>query len=237
MTRWTAGLIVNALAAGTAYRLGTVNRGGALTGLLLGTLVYGTTGPRGFVLLIAFFVLGTAATKLGYWRKHQAGIAQEEGGARGWPHALANAGGPALLAVGSVLLPHRELFLIGFSGALATAAGDTTSSEIGKAYGRRTVLLTSFRAVPRGTTGAVSLEGTLAGIGASFLIAMLAAAQGLVSSGMWIWVGLAGFVGFMLEGYVGAAFESRGLVNNEQVNFLNTLMGAGAAMLLGSLLR
>src|SRR6185503_7894139 len=102
-------------------------------------------------LLLAFFVIGSAATKLGYRRKEAARLAQENKGRRGARHALANAG-------------------------VATAAADTSSSEIGQLLGRRTYLPTNFKPVPRGTEGAVSLEGTLAGILASLVIASLGAA-------------------------------------------------------------
>ena len=54
---------------------------------------------RGLVVMIAFFVLGTAATKLGYRMKAARGIAQEKGGARGWRNAWANGGVPAFLAL------------------------------------------------------------------------------------------------------------------------------------------
>ena len=45
------------------------------------------------------------------------------------------------------------------------------SSEVGKAYGRRTFLITSLRPVPPGTEGAVSLEGTLGGLLGGLLVA------------------------------------------------------------------
>ena len=118
------------------------------------------------------------------------------------------------------------LFALAFAGAFATAAADTASSEIGQLLGRRTYLVTTFRPVPRGTEGAVSLEGTLAGIFASLVIAALGAALGLFS-----WKGVpvvvfAAFVGTTFESVVGAALEKRQLLDNEALNFLNTLVGA-----------
>ena len=117
--------------------------------------------------MIAFFVLGTVATKLGYRIKAARGIAQEKGGARGWRNAWANGGVPALLAV---LAGHgaargrATCSALAYAASVATAAADTCSSEIGKAYGRRTFLITTLRPVPPGTEGAVSLEGTLGGL-------------------------------------------------------------------------
>ena len=53
--------------------------------------------------------------------------------------------------------------------------------QVGKAYGRTTYLSTTFQRVPRGTEGAVSVEGTLAGAAASALMAALALLGGQVS--------------------------------------------------------
>jgi uncharacterized protein (TIGR00297 family) len=121
---------------------------------------------------------------------------------------------------------HPVLFALAFAGAFATAASDTASSEIGQLLGRRTYLVTTFRPVPRGTEGAVSLEGTLAGVFASLVIAALGAGLGLFSwKGVPV-VAFAAFVGTTFESVVGAALEKRQLLDNEALNFLNTLVGA-----------
>jgi len=217
---------VNAALAGTAYALRTVNRSGVIAGFLVGFVIYAFLDWQGYLLLMAFFVIGSAATKLGYRKKEAAKLAQEDKGRRGARHALANAGVATACAVFAAMTPYPVLFALAFAGAFATAAADTASSEIGQLLGRRTYLVTTFRPVPRGTEGAVSLEGTLAGILASLLIAALGAALGLYS-----WKGLpvvvfAAFVGTTFESIVGAALERRQLLDNEALNFLNTLVGA-----------
>ena len=73
------------------------------------------------------------------------------------------------------------LLVLGYVASLSTKLSDTTASEVGKAYGKRTFLITTLKAVPRGTEGAVSLEGTVAGIVASVAIALVAWAVGLIS--------------------------------------------------------
>ncbi len=59
---------------------------------------------------------------------------------------------------------------------------DTVSSEVGKAYGQTTYLITTFQLVPRGTEGAVSLEGTAAGAIAAVLFAVTALISSQVGS-------------------------------------------------------
>ena len=229
-------VLVNALLAGTAYALKTVNPSGVIAGFLVGFLIYLFLDWNGYLLLLAFFVIGSGCTKFGYKTKAAHKIAQEGGGRRGARHALANAGVATACALFAAVTDHPVLFGLAFAGAFATAAADTASSEIGQVIGRRTFLLTNFRPVPRGTEGAVSLEGTLAGVIASLVIAAIGAGVGLYP-----WIGvlpivLAAFVGTTFESLVGAALEKRQLLDNEALNFLNTLVGAlVAAAFLGIL--
>jgi uncharacterized protein (TIGR00297 family) len=236
LPRLLVGAGVNAALAALAYAIRGVDRSGAVTGWVLGTLIWGALGWPGWMLLFAFFVIGTGCTKLGYRRKAAAKLAQEKGGRRSAQHAIANGGVAAVCAVFAATTPHPVLFGLALAGALATAAGDTAGSEIGQLWGRRTFLVTTLRPVPRGTQGAVSLEGTLAGIAASTLVAVLGAWGGLYP-----WLGavvvvVAAFLGSLLESVVGATIERAGLLDNEATNFLNTLIGATIAVTLVTVL-
>lgn len=212
-----------------AHGLRTVDRSGLVGGTLVGTVIFACLGWPGFAVLLGFFVIGSALTKLGYRRKAKAGLAQEKGGRRGARHAFANAGVASFCALFALATPYPELFAVAFAGAFATAAADTAGSEVGQLYGRRTFLITTLRPVPRGTDGAVSLEGTLAGIAASLAIGALGFALGLFGAFGVALVALAAFVGTTIESVFGATLEKRGLLDNEAVNFLNTLFGALAA--------
>ena len=236
--RLLIGVSVNALLAFAGWLTGGVSRSGVIAGLLVGTAIWAFVDWHGYVLLLAFYVLGTACTKIGYRRKLEAGIAQEKGGRRGAKNALAKTTVPFFASLffattaASGDLP--AIFAMAFAAAFATAAADTVSSEIGKAFGRRTYLSTNFRPVPRGTEGAVSFEGTAAGVVASLVIAGLGVWTGLVDrSALWI-LPVASFVANWIEGVVGATLEKRGLLDNEAVNFLNTLFGAVIAALLAA---
>ncbi|MEL7061622.1 MAG: DUF92 domain-containing protein, partial [Acidobacteriota bacterium] len=223
------GALINLLLAVPAYLAKSVDLSGAIGGGLLGTLIWASLGPAGFAFLVAFFIIGTGATKLGYQRKAKAKLAQEAGGRRSARHAFANTGVPAIAAFFAATTPHAELYLVAFVAAFATATSDTLGSEIGQLYGRRTFLITTLRPVPRGTEGAVSLEGTLAGVLGSLVLGLIGWVVGFYG-----WIGVAvvvaaAFVGTTLESLIGATIERWGLLDNEAVNFLNTLIGALAA--------
>lgn len=237
--RIAQGLIVNTLFAWLAMRSKSIDTVGALSAILIGTTITSSFGLQGFALMAGFFLVGSAVTKLGYARKAALGIAQEKGGARGWRNAFANGGIPALLALFGLLSQGqtRTAYLIAYAAAVATAAADTCSSEIGKAYGKRTFLITTLRPVPAGTEGAVSVEGTLGGLFGAAFIAALGVLTGLFSAEGALVVTLAGFLGALAESVIGTVAEKRGWLDNHALNALNTAIGAAIATGIGLLLR
>jgi uncharacterized protein (TIGR00297 family) len=228
------GLAVNAAIAALAFLARSIDAAGALSAIVIGTTITAALGLPGLALMVAFFVLGSAATRLGYAKKAARGIAQERGGARGWRHAWANGGVPAFLALmaGLSAAPLRDVLVLAYAAAVATAAADTCSSEIGKAYGRRTFLITTLRPVPPGTEGAISVEGTLGGLFGAAVVAALGAFLGLYGATAAVLIALAGLLGSLAESLVGTVAEKRGWLDNNLLNALNTAIGAALVVLL-----
>ena len=228
-------IALNTILAILGFALRTVDLSGMFTGWLLGMVVILGGGPPLYVALLAFFVIGTVCTRLGYARKAREGLAQEKGGRRGGGHAIANVGVAAICSIacwrGLGLVP---LFM-GIT-ALATAAADTAGSEIGQLIGKRAFLPLTFRRVNRGTDGAMSVEGTLAGALAAFAVA-------IAGTSMAVHHLRPGFIGMMtidkartlavitvcallgsyIESVAGSLTRN---VPNHVMNFFNTAVGA-----------
>jgi uncharacterized protein (TIGR00297 family) len=128
------------------------------------------------------------------------------------------------------VLPPTLLFAVGLA-ALAEAAADTVSSEIGQVFGGRPRMMTTLRAVEPGRDGAMSLAGTLAGMAAAGVVA---------GTGTWALRGdrtmfavscAGGVFGFLFDSLLGATLEERGWLNNDAVNFLATAAAAAFALL------
>jgi uncharacterized protein (TIGR00297 family) len=223
---------VNALAATLGYRAGTVSASGAVAGAIIGAVVFACAGWQGWTLLLATFAAATATSRLGLRRKAILGIAEERGGRRGAGNAIANTGVAAIACAMATLTYAHEAALVAFVAALTAGGSDTIASEIGKAWGRRTYLVTGLRPVPPGTSGAVSLEGTIAGLaGAAALAACGVALQLAPASALGAIVGGA-IAGSVVESVMGATLEAPGIVNNDVLNFINTATAALAALLL-----
>ena len=228
------GVAVNLAFALTARALGAVSWSGVAGGLLVGVTITTFGGFSGFGVLAFFFLLGSAATRLGYAAKARRGIAQERGGARGAVHALANCSVAAYLAflAGSSSPDAREGLWLAFVASLATAACDTLGSEIGPLGSGRPFLITRLRQVPAGTPGAVSLLGTVAGAAGALLVGLVAALLQVIPFRFIGLIPAAALFGTFLESFLGATLEAMDLVESETINFINTLAGALAAMAL-----
>jgi len=230
---FTANVVVAAL----GWRARTVTVGGAVAGAVIGLVVYLAAGWQGWTLLVAAFLAAAATTRLGLRRKSLLGIAETRGGRRGPGNALANTGLAAVAAALTATTPYPELALVAFTAALVAGASDTVASEIGKAWGRHTFLITSLSAVPPGTSGGVSWEGTAAGVGSAAGLAAVALALGLIPASALAIVVLSATAASFAESILGATLEGRGILDNDLLNFFDTACAAGLAVALTGLVR
>jgi len=192
--------------------------------------------------LILLFVLTFQATRLGKERKAASSLAEDRKG-RNAAQVVANLG---VAAYASYYLyhffdhPHHGFqwpyivaaFEVPMLAALAEATADTVSSEIGQAFGGIPFMLTTLRRVPTGTDGAVSLNGTIAGIASAALIAATGApALGMELHDCMI-VFFAAVAGLFFDSLLGATLERRGWIGNDFVNLASTLFAATLALAL-----
>ena len=229
-------LAVNAILAIAGYLAHTVDLSGFIGGFILGGVILLFGGWQLYIVLLAFFVIGTATTKLGYRRKAARGLAQERGGRRSFGHAFANTGMAAILVTaasmigGSYVLP----LWMAAAAALATAAADTTASEIGQLAGKTSYLPLTFRRVEPGTEGAISVEGTVAGIIAGAAVAAVAvfAFFQRFEPRWFLALVAAAMIGSYLESVIGSWNRRQETpVPNGVLNFINTAIGASVILL------
>jgi uncharacterized protein (TIGR00297 family) len=202
---------------------------------LLGILVWGTLGWQGYTIVMFYFLVGSAVTRIGIQQKEAEGIAEKRSGARGPENVWGSALTATICAVATLFVdPYlKNLLVLAYVASFSTKLSDTSASEIGKAYGKHTFLITTLQPVARGTEGAVSLEGTLAGIVASAAIAILAWGIGAIDLLGIIWCIIAAFIATTIESLIGASFQDKfDWLTNEVVNIINTIIGAIASVLL-----
>jgi len=226
---WALGFTVAFAVSARLLRAVTVS--GAAAGGVLAFLLLLGGGPGAFAALITVFLLTWATTRFGHRRKRQLGTAEQSSG-RSASQVLANLGIAAAAAMVALAGRHSAGWLAASAAALAEAAADTTSSEVGQAVSDSAYLIIDFRPVPVGTNGGISTAGTLAGIAAAVAVAAVCAATRMIA---WHWLlplAAARALGMFVDSFLGATLERRRVLNNDAVNLLSTLAAALFALFL-----
>lgn len=224
--------VVVPLFAFGAYKAGFINMRGAIAGTIVAWAL-AAAGLAVFAIFIFFFVSASLLTKLrGAWKAQ---------------HGLKDIAGRSItqvVGVGAPMALFAYLYIMGVQQALtatiasiAIATADTWASEVGVAYGGRPRLITKpWLEVEPGTSGGVTLVGTLASLAGAGAVALLSHLL-LGLNPFLIW-GL-GFAGDILDSVVGAVaqkkficggnmydeprcrdYRSVGYLTNEAVNLL-----------------
>ncbi|XP_054814239.1 protein VTE6, chloroplastic isoform X1 [Prosopis cineraria] len=238
---WGSSLLSNVLIfiVGSPILVTGLSLSGVAAAFLLGTLTWRAFGPSGFLLVATYFIIGTAATKVKLAQKESQGVAEKRKGRRGPSSVIGSSVAGCVCAFLSISGVGGEacaqLWRLGFVASFCTKLNDTVSSEIGKAYGKTTYLVTNFKVVPRGTEGAVSVEGTFAGILASMVLAFVSYLMGEINAHEAIICVLASQIANLGESIIGASLqEKEGFrwLNNDAVNIINISMGSIIAVLM-----
>ncbi|WP_254545843.1 DUF92 domain-containing protein [Halomarina pelagica] len=229
-TQVLAGLAITVVLGYVSYALKTASITGMLAGVFLAflTVILGSYGW--LAVLVSFFGIGGLSTKFRYEEKRERGLAEGDDGARGSGNVLANSAVALAAVLGAAMSPMIGLpeyvFFFAFSGAVAAAMGDTLSSEIGGLYDDPRLITTLERVQP-GTDGGVTWQGVIAGLGGACIVAGIAAVFFGLGPLPTLVIVAAGFVGMTVDSVLGATVERNGgVIDNQGVNFLATLVGA-----------
>ena len=192
---------------------------GVLASSIMGFLLLYFCGFKYLILLLSFFVLGVLVSRTGLEKKRIKKMAET---CRGLRNVLANGLIPTIFAI--LVIFGFNWALIGYVSSIAAATSDTFSSELGVLSNEKPRLITNFKVVDKGTDGAITIFGTLAGILGAFLMGLFAYLLfGDIKIILCSTVG--GISGNLADSLAGAIFERKGLLNNEHVNLIATLVG------------
>lgn len=249
------GVALSAAIAAVAYWRGALAPTGVLGAVLTGTLVFGLGGWAPGVALVYFFASSSLLSHSRSQRKQAAAAGYAKGARRDLGQALANGGVAAALCVAAAATGEAR-WLGAAVGALAAACADTWATELGALAPAPPRLITSLRAVPVGTSGAVSPLGILAAAAGGLSTGLAAALAGLwpgAAGPLVLAAGVAGLAGGLGDSLLGATLQgiyrcpacgreterdrhcgrpaplARGVpwLGNDLVNLLATAVGAG----------
>ncbi len=264
MTQFLLGLVLSSSIGGLAYQRGLLSRGGVVGAIITGTLTL-TAGLGWALVLIAFFVSSSTLSRIGEQRKAQAREQFSKGEQRDFWQVFANGGIGTFIAV-LYLLTDEKLLWLPYIASFATMNADTWATEIGTLSRQVPRLITHFKKVEPGTSGAVTLLGTSASLAGAVFIGVIG---GIVTPVAYEFLPLllitsiAGMFGSFGDSFLGATVQAlywcpdcqkltekpickdgsaaelrRGwrVFNNDVVNFSATLVGSGLVLCLGFLI-
>lgn len=190
-----------------AYLFSALTGSGAVAASVTGTLTVLGFGTKGFIVLVLFFVTSSLLSKFKKASKREAAAKTEKGDRRDWMQVFAN-GGIASLAGLMCYFTGHELWLFVFSTAIASTNADTWASEIGTLGRKPPLSLRTFTIVAPGTSGAVSIPGTMAGLSGSLLIAAAVYYLYDISIETALLIFLFGFAGNVIDSLLGASVQA-----------------------------
>jgi uncharacterized protein (TIGR00297 family) len=256
------GLLVATVISVAGYRTRTLTRDGAIAAVVVGTLVFGCGGLRWAVVMVAFFILSSALSRVGKRRKQAAERLAEKSSRRDAVQVLANGGVAALLALANPLSGSNLLFPA-FLGTLAAATADTWSTEIGGLSRQLPRSIITGKIVEPGASGGVTLLGLLAAAIGGLSVGVIGGISSVHTFRLAVLGLIAGLSGSVFDSLLGASVQltyrcptcgtftertihdcgtatvpAHGLayLNNDSVNGLTTIFGAACGAILFALL-
>jgi uncharacterized protein (TIGR00297 family) len=212
-----AGFILAIAIAYVAYRAHSLNRSGAYAAVVVGTVIFGIGGWQWAVLLLAFFISSSGLTRAFKKRKSNLSEKFSKGGQRDAGQVFGNGALSTLFAGLHFFFPAEPWVWLAFAASLAAVNADTWATELGVLNPHPPRMITNFgRVVEKGTSGGISLAGTLASLAGSSVIGLLAALvypspdypTGTMSLTIGLSVTLAGFLGSLFDSLLGATIQA-----------------------------
>ncbi len=206
------GFLLALLIAFLAHRARSLNRSGALAAGFVGTVIFGIGGWQWAILLLTFFITSSALSRAFKKQKTKLNEKYSKGHERDAGQVFGNGAVATLFAALHGLFPEALWPWLGFAAALAAVNADTWATELGVLNPRPPRMITNLgKVVEKGTSGAVSLVGTLAALAGSALIGLLAALLAPLSSSFFPTFGLvtlAGLIGSLFDSLLGATAQA-----------------------------
>src|SRR3972149_2685414 len=206
------GIILAIIISYLAYRAHSLNKSGALTATLIGTVIFGIGGWQWAILLLTFFITSSALSRSFRNRKQALREKYSKGHERDAGQVLGNGAMAALFAGFHAFYPESMIPWIGFAASLAAVNADTWGTELGVLNPTPPHLITDLKKrVEKGTSGGISLFGTFASLLGSSVIALLAvllSPTGTLTTAHWLLITFAGLAGSLFDSFLGATVQA-----------------------------
>jgi uncharacterized protein (TIGR00297 family) len=206
------GFILAVIVAALAYRVHSLNKSGVFAAVIVGTVIFGIGGWQWAVLLLTFFITSSGLSRL--FKKRKEGLNEKfsKGHQRDAGQVFGNGGLATLFAALHAFYPDSLLPWIGFAASLAAVNADTWATELGVLNPTPPRLITNpGKRVEKGTSGGISLFGTLASLAGAAVIALpavLLSPTAPLNITHFLLITAAGLAGSLFDSCLGATVQA-----------------------------
>jgi len=202
------GFLLAIIIAFLAYKARSLNKSGAVAAAFTGTIIFGVGGWQWAILLLTFFITSSALSRAFKNRKAKLEEKFSKGHERDAGQVFGNGGIATLFAALHFFYPNEIWVWAAFAASLAAVNADTWATELGVLNPNPPRMITNLtKVVEKGTSGGISLVGTLASLAGSALIAFLAS----LLTGNWslfLIVSIAGLAGSLFDSFLGGTVQA-----------------------------
>jgi uncharacterized protein (TIGR00297 family) len=206
------GFLLAVIVAYLAYRAHSLNRSGAVGATIVGTVIFGLGGWSWAILLMVFFITSSGLSRAFKNRKRGLDEKFSKGHERDAGQVFGNGGLATFFAALHAFYPESILPWIGFAVSLAAVNADTWATELGVLNPTRPRMITNLgKRVEKGTSGGISLLGTIASLLGAAVIALPAvflSPVGPLHLDSFFLISLAGLAGSLFDSFLGATVQA-----------------------------
>ena len=206
------GFVLASIVAYGAFRAHSLNTSGAIAAIVVGTIIFGIGGWQWAVLLLIFFVTSSGLSRAFKGRKANLSEKFSKGHQRDAGQVFGNGGVATFFAALHAFYPESLFLWIGFAASLAAVNADTWATELGVLNATAPRMISDLRKrVEKGTSGGISLLGTLASLLGSLAIALPAvwlSPAGMLDANYFLLITAAGLAGSLFDSLLGATVQA-----------------------------
>jgi uncharacterized protein (TIGR00297 family) len=175
------GIILSLALVLSSAKLKYLSISGVVATFILGSVIFGLGGVLFAIPIFAFFIISSLLSLIGKKGKRLVEKTYEKTSTRDYAQVIANGGIAGLLVIFNYFYPNTTNYII-YLSVIAASTADTWATEIGFFSKKLPRLITNFKPVAKGKSGAVSILGTVAAVAGSFIIVLI----GIVSGNFYI---------------------------------------------------
>ncbi|MDP1677652.1 MAG: DUF92 domain-containing protein [Bacteroidota bacterium] len=208
---------------------------GSVATFLLATIIYGIGGWKWTTPILIFFVASNLLSKLGKSYKGKFEIVFEKTDKRDAGQVAANGGVAGIIIILWYFFPdHNELYVF-YLASIAAVTADTWGTEIGTLWKGKPRSIVTFKEVEPGTSGGVSIQGTL---GALFGAMIVTGSAVMINTSNFsivlvFEIILSGLIGSLIDSFFGATVQAQYLSLGGKITERTSIDGVKTTLIQG----